>query len=410
MTGASSSTVLVNARVATFDPAVSADYGLLNAPHAITIRNGVLAAITPMTLLRPDKNAALIDLGGKLVTPGFIDCHTHIVFGGDRSTEWEMRLKGKSYSDIAQAGGGILSTVRATRACSEDELFQSALKRLHNMAREGVTCVEVKSGYGLSLEEELKALRVIGRLKRENLVDISATLLAAHTVPPEFKSNNDAYVSLMCDTLIPHVAREGLAEAVDVFCEPIAFSLAQCERVFDAAHRHGLAIKAHAEQLSYTGSARSAAQRGAQSVDHLEHLPATDIPSLKASGTVAVLLPGAFYALRETKRPPIEELRRSGIPMAVATDCNPGTSPFTSIRMILNLSCILFALSPAEALTGVPRNAAQALGRLDRMGTVTAGKEATLCVWDVQEPASLVSDLTINPLVRVFIRGEERHA
>jgi len=410
MTGPSSSTILSNARVATFDSAISADYGLLNGLHAVTIRNGVIAAITPMASLTPETGAATIDLGGKLLTPGLIDCHTHVVFGGDRSSEWEMRLKGKSYSEIAHTGGGILSTVRATRTCSEDELFQSARTRLRSMAREGVTCVEVKSGYGLSLEEELKALRVVKRLKQEQLVDISATLLAAHTIPPEFKNNPDEYVSLICDNLIPHVAHEGLAEAVDVFCEPIAFSLVQCERVFDAAHRHGLAIKAHAEQLSYTGSARCAAQRGAWSVDHLEHLPATDIPTLKASGTIAVLLPGAFYALRETKSPPIEELRRAGIPMAVATDCNPGTSPFTSIRMMLNLSCILFSLSPAEALTGVTRNAAQALRRLDRMGTVTTGKEATLCVWDVQEPAALVSDLTNNPLVRVFIRGEERHA
>ena len=410
MTGPSSSNVLSNARVATFDSAVPADYGLLNGLHAVTIQNGIIAAITPMDSFTPETGAVIIDLGGRLLTPGLIDCHTHIVFGGDRSSEWEMRLKGKSYSDIAQAGGGILSTVRATRTCSEDELFQSARTRLRSMAREGVTCVEVKSGYGLSLEEELKALRVVKRLKQEQLVDISATLLAAHTIPPEFKNNPDEYVSLICDNLIPHVAHEGLAEAVDVFCEPIAFSLPQCEKVFDAAHRHGLAIKAHAEQLSYTGSARCAAQRGAWSVDHLEHLPATDIPTLKASGTIAVLLPGAFYALRETKSPPIEELRRAGIPMAVATDCNPGTSPFTSIRMMLNLSCILFSLSPAEALTGVTRNAAQALRRLDRMGTVTTGKEATLCVWDVQEPAALVSDLTNNPLVRVFIRGEERHA
>lgn len=402
-------TVLANARIATFDPGVSADYGLLDGLHAVEMRGSTIGAITPMGIFVPGKDVTVIDVGGKLITPGFIDCHTHIVFGGNRSTEWEMRLKGKSYTEIAQAGGGILSTVSATRACSEDELFESALKRIRVMAREGVTCIEIKSGYGLSLEEELKLLRVVKRLKRENIVDLSATLLAAHTVPPEFTGDADGYVSLICDTLLPQVVSEGLAEAVDVFCEPIAFSLAQCERVFDAAQRHGLKIKAHAEQLSYTGSARCAAQRGAWSVDHIEHLPPADVPALKAAGTVAVLLPGAFYALRETKRPPIEALRSAGVPMAVATDCNPGTSPFTSIRMMLNLSCILFSLSPVEALTGVTRSAAQALGRLETTGTVSVGKEATVCVWDVQEPASLVSDLTTDPLVRVFIRGEERH-
>lgn len=410
MTSAPTEMALTNARVATCDPRVAGDYGLMPGLHAITARSGIITSVMPMGSFVAPAGCMVTDLGVKLITPGLIDCHTHLVFGGDRAAEWEMRLKGKSYAEIAQAGGGILSTVRATRACNEEQLFEAALGRLRLLARDGVICVEVKSGYGLSLDEELKILRVIKRLARAGVTDISATLLAAHTIPPEYKSEPDTYVTLICEKMIPQVAQEGLAEAVDVFCEPIAFSLAQCERIFKAAERHGLAIKAHAEQLSHTGCAKRAAEVGAWSVDHIEHLAAADIPAIKAAGTVGVLLPGAFYALREKQRPPIEALRQAGVPLAVATDCNPGTSPFTSIRMMLNLAAVLFSLTPAEAIAAVTAGAARALGRIAQTGTITVGKEATVCVWEVQEPAALVTDLSSDPLHRVFIRGEERHA
>jgi imidazolonepropionase len=400
---------LTNALIASCEKGHSNDYGLLPGLWAVIIRDGKIEQLTPMEVFKPIAGATEKDLAGKLVTPGLIDCHTHLVFGGDRVCEWEMRLQGRSYAEIAKAGGGILSTVEATRKCSEDQLFEQALRRLHAIASEGVTCVEIKSGYGLTLDDELKTLRVVQKLKATKLCEISPTLLAAHTIPVEYKSDPDAYVTVVCDTIIPQVAHQRLAEAVDVFCEPIAFSLAQCERIFTSARKHGLAIKAHAEQLSYTGCAKRAAQQNAWSVDHIEYLPAADIEALKKGQTVAVVLPGAFYALREKQAPPIAELRRAGVPIALATDCNPGTSPFTSIRMMMNLACVLFGLTPAEALSAVTREAAVALGRGDRLGTITLGKDATVCVWDTQQPAAIISDLTHNPLHCVIIQGEERN-
>jgi imidazolonepropionase len=376
---------------------------------AIVIRDGKIDQLTPMEAFKPSSGVIQKDVAGRLITPGLIDCHTHLVFGGDRVSEWEMRLQGRSYTEIAKAGGGILSTVEATRRCSEDQLFEQALRRLKAIASEGVTCVEIKSGYGLTLDDELKSLRVIQRLKASKVCEVSPTLLAAHTVPVEYKSDPEGYVTLVCDTIIPRVALEGLAEAIDVFCEPIAFSLAQCERIFESARKYGLAVKAHAEQLSYTGCAKCAAQFGAWSVDHIEYLPASDIEALKVAKTVAVVLPGAFYALREKQAPPIAELRRAGVPIALATDCNPGTSPFASLRLMMNLSCVVFGLTPAEALHAVTREAAVALGRGDRLGTITLGKDATMCVWDTKQPAAIISDLTHNPLHCVIIQGEERH-
>ncbi len=398
---------LINARVATCEAGHDNDYGLLPDVWALVVVDGHIERLEPMATFSCSAGASYRDLGGKVVSPALIDCHTHLVFAGDRMAEWEMRLAGRSYAEISQAGGGILSTVAATRACGEDQLFRQASERLRGLVREGVACIEIKSGYGLTIKDELKVLRVIRRLQAAHEVEISPTLLAAHTIPPEFKADPDGYVDLICNEMIPHVAQEGLAEAVDVFCEPIAFSLEQCERIFGAAKQHGLAVKAHAEQLSYSGCARRAAQCGAWSVDHLEYLREEDIPELIKSGTVAVVLPGAFYALREKQPPPLSALRSAGLPMAIATDCNPGTSPFASLRLMMNLSCVLFGFSPAEALVGVTRHAAHALGRQGRIGTVSVGKEATLCVWDVQEPAAIACDLTRNPLVSVFRRGTE---
>ncbi len=399
---------LINARVVTCEAGLGNEYGLLPGLWALVIRDGRIDRLESMTTFTLASGESHRDLGGNLVSPCLIDCHTHLIFAGDRMAEWEMRLQGRSYSEIARAGGGILSTVRATRACGEDELFGQASQRLRSLVSEGVACIEVKSGYGLTVKDEIRMLRVVRRLREEHDIEISPTLLAAHTVPTEFKGDPGGYVDLICNEIIPQVAEEGLAEAVDVFCEPIAFSLEQCERIFDATARHGLAIKAHAEQLSYSGCARRAAERGAWSVDHLEYLPDGDIPTVVATGTVAVVLPGAFYALREKQAPPIAAMRRAGLPIAIATDCNPGTSPFSSLRLIMNLSCVLFGFSPAEALLGVTRHAAHALGRHDRLGTVSVGKEATLCVWDVHEPAAIACDLTRNPLVSTWRRGVER--
>lgn len=402
--------VLQNATVATMRPEIQTECGLLSALQTISIRDGLIESIAPSSTFTFQPGAETINLAGRLVTPGLIDCHTHLVFAGDRSAEWRMRLAGTSYEDIARSGGGILSTVRSTRTASEQELFEQGLERLSLMAQNGVTCVEIKSGYGLSLEQELKILRVIRRLKEAQPIELAATLLAAHAVPPEYQGDADGYVRAICDSIIPRTAAEGLAESVDVFCESVAFSLAQCEKIFDAAQAHGLSIKAHAEQLSCTGCAVRAAERGALSVDHLEHLSAQDAAALRPHQTVAVLLPGAFYAMREKQSPPVAALRAAGVPMAVATDCNPGTSPFSSLRLMMNFACILFSLSPGEALGGVTRHAAQALGRQGRIGTITPGHEATLCVWDTQDSGSIALDLSRPLLYRTFIRGEARHA
>ena len=330
----------------------------------------------------------IVDAEGALVTPGLIDCHTHLVYAGDRAREFEMRLSGKTYEEIAKAGGGIVSTVKATRAASNAELRLQSSRRLQALMAEGVTTVEIKSGYGLDVENELRCLRIAQSLGAEGGVCIVTTLLGAHAVPPEFAGRPDAYLELVCNEMIPKAAAAGLATAVDAFCERIAFSSAQTARVFEAARRNGLRVKLHADQLSDAGGAALAARYDAVSADHLEYASGVGIAALAKAGTVAVLLPGAFYFLRETRLPPIDLLRKHGVNMAVATDCNPGTSPSTSLLTMMNMACTLFRITPEEALAGTTCHAAAALGLGDR-GTLEVGKRADLAIWDVTEPAQL---------------------
>lgn len=343
-------------------------------------------------------------LNGAWVTPGLVDCHTHLVYAGNRSNEFEMRLNGASYQQIAQAGGGIVSTVKAVRAADEDELFRQSLPRLKAMMACGVTTVEIKSGYGLDLENELKMLQVARRLGQALPVDVRTTFLGAHALPPEYTGKPDDYVALVVEKMIPAVAGQKLADAIDVFCEKIAFTPEQTERVFQAAAAHGLNIKLHAEQLSDSKGAVLAARYNALSVDHLEYIDPADVPFLAEKGCVAVLLPGAFYFLHETRKPPVQTLRSAGVPMAVSTDCNPGTSPCLSLPIMMNMSCLLFGLTPAEALAGATRHAARALGLQEQIGTLAPGKAADLAVWDISSPADLSYQLGGNPL-RMLIKG-----
>jgi imidazolonepropionase len=400
----------VNARLATFDPAVGDPYGVRDG-YALAVRGEVIIAILAMSEVDAGRfRGEVHDAGGRWVTPGFVDCHTHLVYGGSRAAEWELRLAGTPYPEIARRGGGILSTVRATRAMTEDELVAAAVPRVKALTAEGVTCVEIKSGYGLTRDDELKMLRAARRLGERFPVEVSPTLLAAHAVPPEFAGRADDYVSLIVDEIIPAVARERLAEAVDVFCESIAFSPAQCDRIFTAARQYGLAVKGHVEQLSEQHGAELVARHRGWSADHLEFLGEAGVSALAAAGTVAVLLPGAYYFLREPRKPPVEKLRAAGVPMAVGTDLNPGTSPFASIRLAMNMACVLFGVSPAEALAGATREAARALGRGDRLGTLAVGKRADFLVWDVAHPAEIVCSLGTNPLAARVNRGRVGHA
>ncbi|MBY0563947.1 MAG: imidazolonepropionase [Hyphomonadaceae bacterium] len=324
---------------------------------------------------------------GAWITPGLVDCHTHLVFGGNRAREFELRLHGASYEEIARAGGGIASTVAATRAASKEELVGSASQRLDALMREGVTTVEIKSGYGLDLETEIKMLEAAAALARD--VRIKRTFLALHALPPEFKDDRAAYVQLVADVMIPAIASEGAADAVDAFCENIGFTAEEVDAVFSAARVHGLEVKLHAEQLSNQHGAALAARHDALSADHLEYLDDAGVAAMAQAGTVAVLLPGAFYFLRETKLPPIEKLRAAGVKMAVATDCNPGTSPLTSPLMAMNMACTLFRLTPEEALAGFTREGARALGLQDEVGALDLGKACDLAIWDVRSPAEL---------------------
>ncbi len=350
--------------------------------------------------------AELVDCAGRWITPGLIDCHTHLVHAGDRAHEFELRLAGASYEEIARAGGGIVSTMKATRAASEAELVEAALPRLDALIAEGVTTIEIKSGYGLSLDDELKMLRTARRLGEVRGVAIKTTLLAAHALPPEFAGDADGYIAYICEAIIPAAAQAGLADAVDGFCETIGFTAAQIERVLQTARAHSLPVKLHAEQLSNSQGAALAARHSALSADHLEHLDEAGIAAMASAETVAVLLPGAYYFTRETLPPPIAKLRAAGVPMALATDCNPGTSPLTSLLLAMNMGATLFRLTVNECLAGVTREAARALGMQGEVGTLEAGKLCDLAIWNIERPAELVYRIGANPLHQRIWRGQ----
>lgn len=356
---------------------------------AIVTSGTLIEWIGPRTQLPSGEYPAVNDLQGAWVTPGLIDCHTHTVFGGNRSGEFEQRLQGVSYAEIAAQGGGIASTVRATREATEDELFASAAKRLKSLMRDGVTTVEMKSGYGLDLPNERKLLRVIRRLAEELPISVRSTCLAAHALPPEYKDRADDYIDLVCEQMLPALAAEGLVDAVDAFCEYLAFSPEQVERVFVAAQQLGLPVKLHAEQLSSLHGSSLAARYKALSADHLEFMDEDDAIAMAAADTVAVLLPGAFYFLRETQLPPMDALRKHKVKIAIASDLNPGTSPALSLRLMLNMACTCFRMTPEEALAGATLHAAQALGMADTHGSLEVGKVADFVAWDIERPADL---------------------
>ncbi|WP_130928033.1 imidazolonepropionase [Pseudomonas sp. Sample_14] len=356
---------------------------------AIVTSGTLIEWIGPRTQLPSGEYPALNDLQGAWVTPGLIDCHTHTVFGGNRSGEFEQRLQGVSYAEIAAQGGGIASTVRATREATEDELFASAAKRLKSLMRDGVTTVEMKSGYGLDLANERKLLRVIRRLAEELPISVRSTCLAAHALPPEYKDRADDYIDLVCEQMLPALAAEGLVDAVDAFCEYLAFSPEQVERVFVAAQQLGLPVKLHAEQLSSLHGSSLAARYKALSADHLEFMDEDDAIAMAAADTVAVLLPGAFYFLRETQLPPMDALRKHKVKIAIASDLNPGTSPALSLRLMLNMACTCFRMTPEEALAGATIHAAQALGMAQTHGSLEVGKVADFVAWDIERPADL---------------------
>jgi imidazolonepropionase len=376
---------------------------------ALAIRDGKVAWLGPRSALPAGYHATEQHDGlGGWLTPGLIDCHTHVVHAGNRSNEFEARLNGISYEEIARAGGGILSTVRATRAASADELLQQSMPRVLSLLAEGVTTIEIKSGYGLSLEAEAKMLQVARRIGDSLPVTVKTTFLGAHALPPEYADQADAYVDAICEQMLPALAAQGLVDAVDAFCEKIGFTPAQTERVFRAAQRLGLPVKLHAEQLSDQAGAALVARYHGLSADHLEYLSADGVQAMAAQGTVAVLLPGAYYFLRETRQPPIAALRAAAVPMAVATDCNPGTSPMTSLLLAMNMACTLFRLTPQEALAGATRHAAQALGIADATGTLALGKRADLALWAISRPADLAYAIGHNPCVAVINAGVRR--
>jgi imidazolonepropionase len=406
--------LIENARLVTMQ---EREQGYLPTPIArVGIRSGKIVAISTKeqgndsehteSILNPDHYEQTIDLQSKLLLPGLIDCHTHLVYAGNRANEFEMRLNGVPYEEIAKQGGGILSTVHATRAATVEQLIELALPRLDGLLASGVTSIEVKSGYGLTLADEIKMLRAAKALEQERKVKITTTLLAAHALPPEFKDRADDYIQHICDDIIPLVAEEKLATSVDVFCESIGFNLAQTERVFEAAKKHGLHVKGHTEQLSDLGGTTLTAKYNGLSADHIEYLDEIGVRALANSSTVATLLPGAFYFLRETQLPPIDLLRTHKVPMAIATDINPGTSPFADLTLMMNMACTLFRLTPQEALRGVTQNAAKALGYGESRGVIEVGYDADFSIWDIEHPADLSYQVGAKRLVGRIVNGE----
>ena len=393
-----------NVRLATMDPERNTPYGLVEG-HALIVRQGKIRDIVPESSLYLTHDNTF-DMQGRLITPGLIDCHTHLVFGGNRAGEWEQRLNGVSYQQISAQGGGINATVSATRSASDEQLLHLAHQRMEQLIKEGVTLLEIKSGYGLDLQTEEKILRVAAALAAENIIEISPTLLAAHATPAEYRDDPDGYITLVCETILPQLWEQGLFETVDLFCESVGFSLAQSERVFQAAQALGIPIKGHVEQLSLLGGAQLVSRYHGLSADHIEYLDEVGVAAMSQSGTVGVLLPGAFYFLKEQQRPPVALLRQYQVPMAVATDFNPGTSPFISLHWAMNMACVQFGLTPEEAWAGVTRHAARALGRHATHGQLKAGFVADFVVWDATLPVEILYEPGRNPLYQRVFNGQ----
>ena len=391
-----------NARIATMDPKLPG-LGVIEG-GAIAARGKQIVFVGPAGELPAFTSCERTDCQGAWITPGLVDCHTHLVFAGDRAAEFEMRLAGASYEELARAGGGILSTVRSTRSAEVEGLVEASLPRLDRLLADGVTTIEIKSGYGLDADTELKQLRAARALATRRQVDVVTTFLGAHALPPEY-DDKDSYIEALCRDILPLVVSEGLADAADAFCEGIAFSPAQTERFLDAARAAGLPVKIHADQLSDQGGAELAARLGALSADHLERASEQGVAAMARAGTVAVLLPGAFYFIREEQKPPIDAFRRYGVPIAIATDCNPGSSPLTSILLAANMAATLFRLTVEECLLGTTREAARALGRSDRIGTLEPGKSCDLAIWEIEKPAELVYRIGFTPLRSRVWRG-----
>ncbi|MCH8081935.1 MAG: imidazolonepropionase [Proteobacteria bacterium] len=393
-------TLFINATIATVSGALIRD-------GALAVSGGKISTIGPMKDLESETEAkTVLDCAGRLLTPALIDCHTHLVFAGERTNEFDMRLQGASYKDIAKAGGGILSTVKATREAELDELTYLAMERAKTLMAEGVGVIEIKSGYGLDFDNEIKCLRASAQVGIGLPVRVLKTFLGAHALPPEFKGNSSGYLDLLINDLLPAITKDNLADAVDAYQEEIAFSAGEVSRLFEAAKKHGLPVKLHADQLSDTNGAATAAKFGALSADHLEYANQAGIKAMAKAGTVAVLLPGAFYFLKETQKPPIEMFRKLKVPIAVATDCNPGTSPALSLRLMMNMACTLFGLTPDEALQGVTINAAKALGLDQELGSLEVGKTASIALWDTDNPAALCYWLGGNLLEALYLDGQ----
>jgi imidazolonepropionase len=398
--------IIKNVNIMTMSEGADIPYGLIE-DAAIAVANGKVVWCGSVTSMPVFEAKQVLNGEGKFLSPGLIDCHTHLVFGGNRANEFEMRLTGVSYEEIAKQGGGILSTVNATREANEDTLYQLAEERVKTLMQEGVTSLEIKSGYGLDTPTEAKMLRVARRVGKALNINVRTTFLGAHALPAEYKNNADGYIDLICSDMLPYIAEQELADAVDGFCEGIGFSPSQMARVFETAKEYDLPVKLHAEQLSDLSGAELVANHQGLSADHLEYLSEKSILAMKQNGTVAVLLPGAFYTLSETKLPPMELLRKHQVPMAVASDYNPGSSPLCSLKLMLHMACTQFKMTPEEAISGVTRNAAKALG-LNTKGTIEVGQDADLCLWNIEHPAELAYTYGVNPLSQCWVAGVAR--